>query len=316
MALRRGLFAGMSPEVGWLKAFVLLLPFVFPLSPSPLSPCFCLLKFVPLEQRVDPGRIEPSVRSIPKIISALEDMIPGSLANIKRVYDCVFDRTVTVSQPEVAEMTKLYENSQRMMAIAFANEMADACIPHGIDPFQVAAAASTKPFGYLPVTPSIGVGGHCIPVNPYYLQSNGDFPLLIACTEKMRDRPGAIARRAIKSLNIDSKLTDSDSGINIPPNILVVGVGFKRGEAVLSNSPGVQLIQELANTDQVNVMWADPLVNQDAVPVAPRLPDHDWTKEGLEDFDIIIVAVNQVGLDLELLKSLKKRVKVQTWATP
>src|SRR5438046_566804 len=102
-------------------------------------------------------------------------------------------------------MTKLYENCQRMICIAYANEMADACIAHGISPFEVCSAAATKPFGYLPFSPSLGVGGHCIPVNPYYLFSSlgpqrlqpsaigatdsGSFPLLRAATEKMWSRP-------------------------------------------------------------------------------------------------------------------------------
>ncbi|KXJ84899.1 hypothetical protein Micbo1qcDRAFT_128895, partial [Microdochium bolleyi] len=119
-------------------------------------------------ERVDPGRTEPPAFAIPKIISGLDDVVPGSLASIARLYSAAFDRIVPVSKPEVAEMTKLYENCQRMMCIAYTNEMADACGPHGIDPFEVVEAAASKPFGYMPYTPGPGVGGHCIPVNPYY----------------------------------------------------------------------------------------------------------------------------------------------------
>jgi len=141
--------------------------------------------------------VRPPARSIPKVVSGLDDCVPGSLDRIARLYGKVFDQVVKVSRPEVAEMTKLYENCQRMMAIAYANEMADACIPHGIDPFEVASAAATKPFGYLPITPSLGVGGHCIPVNPFYLFSNCDFPLLRAATEKMLNRPAAKDQRLL-----------------------------------------------------------------------------------------------------------------------
>lgn len=90
-----------------------------------------------MAQRVDPGRTEPPVKSIPKIISGLDDILPGSLDAINRIYSTIFDNVVTVSKPEVAEMMKLYENCQRMVCIAYANEMADACIPHGIDPYEV-----------------------------------------------------------------------------------------------------------------------------------------------------------------------------------
>lgn len=84
------------------------------------------------------------MRCIPKIISGLDS---ASTASIWRLYHPVFDTMVRVSRPEVAELTKLYENCQPMINIAFANEMADACAPHGIGPFEVARAAATKPFG-------------------------------------------------------------------------------------------------------------------------------------------------------------------------
>ncbi|UZP36631.1 hypothetical protein NXS19_004447 [Fusarium pseudograminearum] len=87
-------------------------------------------------ERVDPGRTFPPVKSIPKIISGLDDILPGSLDTIYRLYSTIFDNVVKVSKPEVAEMMKLYENCQRMVCIAYANEMADACIPHGIDPYE------------------------------------------------------------------------------------------------------------------------------------------------------------------------------------
>lgn len=115
----------------------------------------------------------------PQNYFSLDDIVPGSLESISKPYSTVFESIVPVSRPEVAEMTKLYENYQRMAMIAYANEMADACIPHGVDPFEVSSAA-TKPFGYAPFAPSLGVGGHCIPINPYYLLSNSTFPLLQA----------------------------------------------------------------------------------------------------------------------------------------
>ncbi|KAK1964362.1 nucleotide sugar dehydrogenase [Colletotrichum sublineola] len=261
-------------------------------------------------ERVDPGRVEPPCHAIPKIVSGLDDCIPGSLASIMRLYGQVFDRLVPVSRTEVAEMMKLYENCQRMMCIAFANEMADACIPHGIDPYEVAAAASTKPFGYMPFTPSLGVGGHCIPVNPYYLLSNSAFPLLEAAAEKMAARPAAIAERAIASLKKDAKTGAARALVR--PRVLVVGVGFKAGQSVLSNSPGVDLVQSFVRSGEVDVMFADPLVKQNAVPAAPRLADEKWNCETLETFDMIIVSFRQHGLDFGVLEGLRG-VKVEMW---
>ncbi|KAK4450919.1 hypothetical protein QBC34DRAFT_296324 [Podospora aff. communis PSN243] len=250
-------------------------------------------------ERVDPGRTDPPMRSIPKVISGLT---PTSLTAITRLYAPVFDRLVPVSRPEVAEMMKLYENCQRMMNIAFANEMADACIPHAIDPFEVADAAATKPFGYMPFTPSAGVGGHCIPVNPYYLLSNSEFPLLRAAAEKMGARPGQIARRVVEGLLPGRK-----------GRVLVVGVGFKRGQSVLSNSPGVEVVRALKEAEGVEVAFADPLVKQSVCEGVERLGDGQWRKEVLETFDVIVVVVRQVGLDFGVLEQLEG-VKVEMWA--
>ncbi|ROT38091.1 nucleotide sugar dehydrogenase [Sodiomyces alkalinus F11] len=279
LAQERGFFAGMSPE------------------------------------RVDPGRAEPPANAIPKIVSGLDDVAPGSLDAITRLYEQVFDRVVPVSRPEVAEMTKLYENCQRMMCVAFANEMADACVPHGVDPYEVCRAASTKPFGYMPFTPSLGVGGHCIPVNPYYLLSNSHFPLLQAATERMRARPAAIAQRAILCVSPPLPLSHQPPP---KPRILVVGMGFKRGQSHLANSPGLELAKTLLASRKVGVAWADPLVKQEAIPQIEKLDDRrHWTAEALRQrFHRVIVAFRQEGLDFSVLEELASEggeVQVEMW---
>ncbi|KAF7557786.1 hypothetical protein G7Z17_g424 [Cylindrodendrum hubeiense] len=270
VAMARGLFAGMSPE------------------------------------RVDPGRTEPPVKSIPKIISGLDDILPGSLDAINRIYSTIFDNVVTVSKSEVAEMMKLYENCQRMVCIAYANEMADACIPHGIDPYEVCAAASTKPFGYMPYAPGLGVGGHCIPVNPFYLLSNSNFPLLEACSVAMNNRPAKLAQRLLASLPQERMSS------NRAPHILVVGMGFKAGQSQLDNSPGVDLARSLAVSGAVKLTWADSLVKQEAIPQIPRLGDELWNKRFLETFDVIVVAMKQHKMDFDLLNKLEG-VRVESW---
>jgi len=265
-------------------------------------------------ERVDPGRTDPPAHTIPKIISGLDDVVPGSLDAITHLYSAVFDTVVPVSRPESAEMTKLYENCQRMMGIAFANEMADACLAHAVDPFEVCGAARTKPFGYLPFSPSLGVGGHCIPVNPYYLLSNSSFPLLESATEKMRARPALIARRALEKLKVRVPVATA-AGAERRPSILVVGMGFKPGQSHLSNSPGLELAKSLVLSNGADVWWADPLVKQEAVPQIPRLPDAEWTAELLQErFDMIIVGFRQVGLDFGVLGRLRG-VQVEMWCS-
>lgn len=270
IAAARGFFAGMSPE------------------------------------RVDPGRTEPPAHSIPKIVSGLDDAVPGSLDKIAALYSSAFDTVVRVSRPEVAEMMKLYENCQRMIGIAYANEMADACVSHGIDPFEVCKAAATKPFGYLPFTPSVGVGGHCIPVNPYYLFSNNEFPLLREATEKMRNRPAQLAMRL--AYDLVGRLD-----LSRKPRVLVVGIGFKAGQSHLSNSPGVELVKGLVLSGQVDVSWIDPLVKGESFPQVFRVDRQCWNKEYLEaSFEEIVVCVKQHGLDFGLLSKLDK-VHITNW---
>ncbi|KPI42693.1 UDP-N-acetyl-D-glucosamine 6-dehydrogenase [Cyphellophora attinorum] len=248
-------------------------------------------------ERVDPGRTNIAYDSIPKIISGLNS---ESLAAIADLYRPVFSNIVSVSSVEVAEMTKLYENCQRMISIAYVNEMADACLSHNIDPMEVCEAASTKPFGYQPYTPSLGVGGHCIPVNPFYLLSNSQWPCLELATRKMRSRPANIGDRIMADLmqRIPSRR----------PRILVVGVGFKKGQSVLSNAPGVDLIVHLLSTYDVYIEFADPLVAESALPYVPKLEDPAaWNTSNIdESFDAVVVAVAQDGLDLTLLKQLRK----------
>jgi nucleotide sugar dehydrogenase len=341
LASRMGFFAGMSPE------------------------------------RVDPGRADPPLTKIPKILSGLDDIIPGSLEVITRLYSEVFETIIPVSSPEVAEMTKLYENCQRMMGIAFANEMADACITHEIDPYEVSKAAASKPFGYMPFEPGLGLGGHCIPVNPYYLFCNSEFPLLKAATQKMEQRPEMIAERVLESLfypehedyfsmtkssevrlrytqgnfvehketpqvttirSIDPSATKDVGRIQVAPEyetaaaapavdlkfgasqitvvtrpqVLIVGVGFKPGQSHLVNSPGLRVAQALLKSDRVDIMYADALVEQSAVPSIPRFDLDRWSKGELEAFDSIIVSFKQRGLDMSVLDELEG-VRVERW---
>lgn len=223
-----------------------------------------------------------------------------------------------VSKPEVADVTKLYENCQRMTCIAYANEMADACRSLSItlsdknttsahinvDPWEVANAAATKPFGFQPYMPSLGVGGHCIPVNPYYLLSNTKFLLLEMCTKRMEDRQNRIG---------DDIMAILGSKISRRSNILIVGLGFKRGQSMLSNSPGKALAVHLFATHDVYVEWADPLVEQSAVLFVPRFDDSTWSEGALQRFDAIVVAVDQPGLDYEVLDKVQHTGTYVEW---
>ncbi|KAK4993559.1 hypothetical protein LTR66_005987 [Elasticomyces elasticus] len=235
-------------------------------------------------ERVDPGRQFPAFQAIPKVISGID---PSSLQAVHQLYERVFDHLVPVSSLEVAEMTKLYENCQRMVCAAYANEMSDACASLGIDGWEVSKAAASKPFGYLPFQPGPGVGGHCIPVNPYYLLQTCDMPVLQHATESTWQRPLEIVERLVRVLERKRGATGSRrrmSARNI--RVLVVGVAFKRGQNVLYYSPGVAAVQSLIRDHDLDVEFADPLVDQVALPYVPRLDTSvNWNKEHLEKFD-------------------------------
>lgn len=195
-------------------------------------------------ERVDPGRTEPPMEEIPKVISGLD---PQSLQVCKDIYKSVFNKVVPVSSPETAEMCKLYENCFRMVNIAYVNEIADLCGNLGIDVHEMIDAASTKPFGFMPFRPGVGVGGHCIPVNPYYLFKSGDLPVLRYSTTLMENRPIEKAREIVEKYN--------------PSNILITDIGFKKGESLLTNSPRYTLYLQLKALGK-NVKVYDPIVQK------------------------------------------------------
>jgi nucleotide sugar dehydrogenase len=193
-------------------------------------------------ERIDPGRSFPLMQDIPKIISGIDT---ESLQKIAEIYKCVFKNVVQVSSLECAEMCKLYENCFRMVNIAYVNEIADMCESLGIDSNEMIAASSTKPFGFMPFTPGLGVGGHCIPVNPYYLLKDGHLPVLEISTKLMETRPKVKAQGILKKFP------------NAQKNLLV-GIAFKKGENIIDNSPSFALYTELKKTKTVKAY--DPFV--------------------------------------------------------
>ncbi|KJX99438.1 hypothetical protein TI39_contig358g00009 [Zymoseptoria brevis] len=220
-------------------------------------------------ERVDPGRKFPAFRKITKIISGID---PRSLEAVHQLYGRMFDHLIPVSSLEAAEMTKLYENGQRMVCAAYANEMADACTSLNIDGWEVSRAAASKPFGYLPFWPEPGIRGPCIPVNPCYLPRTCNMPILQHTTEISWRRPSEIVGRLMRDIEDKWGMTGAQpllSGSTI--RIFIVGVGFKKGQTVLDNSPGVAAIQCLLREYNVDVEFADPLVDQAALTCVPKL---------------------------------------------
>lgn len=245
-------------------------------------------------ERVDPGRTQPHPREIPKIISALTET---ALLNMHKIYSQAFETVIPVSTPEVAEMTKLFENCYRMVNIAFVNEIADACAKQNIDVDEVVAAAATKPFGFQSFKPGLGVGGHCIPINPHYLMVNNDLPVLRRATADTWARPRLFAKEFYKHCQ---QLSDQ-------PRILVIGMGFKPGQSVISCSPGVAFADELQNLGCHGLAFYDPLVSQSQLPMIRKLSEDEYSADLVDAlFDAVAVCTKQDKVDWLVLKKLTR----------
>lgn len=260
---------------------------------SEFSGCGIYVGFSP--ERVDPGRVEPPTHEIPKIISGL-NMV--SLVSIREFYSPVFSRLVEVSSTETAEMCKLYENCFRLVNIAYVNEISDACNRIGINPQEMIAASATKPFGFMPFYPGLGVGGHCIPNNPYYLMKNNKdiLPIVDQSIKLMETRPKSKAKQIIDKYFFN--------------NVLIIGIGFKPGESLTVNSPGLSLVKELEALGKDVFCW-DPLVSQ-AEKISKRksglkfIPNHVTLDYLNTHFDLIVVANKQQGIDFNLVNEYQQ----------
>ncbi|NDH68915.1 MAG: nucleotide sugar dehydrogenase [Gammaproteobacteria bacterium] len=201
-------------------------------------------------------------------------------------YNSICDSVITVTSPEVAEAAKLLENSFRLVNIALVNQIAQVCSASAVDVNEVIDAAATKPYGFMPFRPGVGVGGHCIPVDPLYLSwwanENGVKTTVIEVADEVnQDMPKYVAERAIQLV---------DSSIKTP-RVLVLGVAYKPGVSDVRETPATDLIKQLINLG-ANVAWHDPLV-------------HLWNGETSTDIDwvcdVAILSTNQPGIELKKL---------------
>ncbi|KAI9142290.1 hypothetical protein BKA69DRAFT_1151762 [Paraphysoderma sedebokerense] len=203
----------------------------------------------------------------------------------------VFNSLHSVNTLETAEMTKLFENCFRMINIAYVNEMADACVKLDADPTEVVKAASTKPFGYMPFYHGAGAGGHCIPVNPYYLFANNDMPPLRLATKRTELRPTLLGHKLMQSYPSANEFVLS---------------------SVLDHSPSVAIASVLHEADKL-ISYHDPLVSQSQLPWLKKLSETDWTESYLvKNFDLVVVVMLQKEVDFSILDAIQNVVPVET----
>jgi UDP-N-acetyl-D-glucosamine dehydrogenase len=246
--------------------------------------------FASAPERVNPGDPVWNQKNTPRLIGAVNAQ---SRNRALAFYESICDFVVPVSSPEVAEAAKLLENTFRLVNIALVNEFTQLCSVSGISVNEVIDAASSKPYGFMSFRPGVGVGGHCIPVDPLYLtwwaRQNGlHAPLVESADAINRRMPNYIGERALELLN----------PAIISPRILILGVAYKFGIADVRETP-ISILRDYLMDKGVTVAWHDPLVKiwEDTFPV-----DLDYP------CDLAILATKQPGMDLE--KLFNKGIKV------
>jgi UDP-N-acetyl-D-glucosamine dehydrogenase len=241
------------------------------------------LYFASAPERVNPGDPFWNQKNTPRLVGAINK---ASQAKALAFYESICDAAVTVASPEVAEAAKLLENTFRLVNIALINEFTQICSSHEINVQEVIDAASSKPYGFMPFRPGVGVGGHCIPVDPLYLtwwaRQNGGKAEFIEFADSINlEMPKYVAHRAL-SMVIPS--------IN-KPKILILGVAYKPGIGDVRETP-VSKLRDHLKAQGAQVAWHDPLVQlwEGSKPV-----DIDW------ECDVAILATKQPGMDIEQL---------------
>jgi len=237
-------------------------------------------------ERVDPGNLDFSVLNTPRIVSGITQNASYATHDFYRTF-CNF--VTIVETPEVAETAKLLENTFRQVNIALVNQMALITEKLGISIHNVINAAATKPFGFMKFSPGLGVGGHCIPVDPtYLLHAAKEAGVPATFIELANDVNDGMVNRIIEI--VESRVGESLAG----KNVCVVGLTYKPDIADLRESPSIRLISKLRAMGS-NVKWNDSLVS-------------GWNGEissAVSEGDIVIIATRHSNLELEMVRRAK-----------
>ena len=247
-------------------------------------------------ERVDPGNKKYSISNTPKVVGGI-DSTSTKLAEL--LYRQVADVVVPVSSTEVAEITKLFENVFRSVNIALVNELAQLCEKMGISVWEVIDAASSKPFGYMPFYPGPGIGGHCIPLDPYYLANKAseyDFHTrFIELAADINERmPYYVTSRIMEVLNSRGKSLKG-------AKVLVLGVAYKKDVGDARESPSLKLIHLLGEKG-ANVEYNDPYIPRVQLG-QDTLVSVELAEQYLSSVDCIIIATAHSCYDYQYIMS-------------
>lgn len=244
-------------------------------------------------EREDPGNDTVARRDIPKVIGGLN---PTATELGSKLYGTIFNRTIPVSAPAVAEMTKLLENIYRCVNIALVNELKVLCLRMGINIWEVIEAASTKPFGFQPFYPGPGLGGHCIPIDPFYLSWKAkeyDFHtrFIELAGEVNLGMPYFVVQSTAAALNKQRKTLNG-------ANVLVLGVAYKKDIDDLRESPSLTII-ELLQKEGANVRYNDPYFAYVGRGRKYDLQMSNTPLENLAQYDCVIIVTDHSDYDYE-----------------
>src|SRR5512133_3797858 len=240
-------------------------------------------------ERVDPGRTDWTTHNTPKVVGGLT---PACTERAAELYRGAVETVVPVSSPEAAELTKLLENIFRAVNIALVNELAQLCDRMQIDVWEVVGAAATKPFGFMSFQPGPGLGGHCIPLDPYYLSWKAreyDFYTeFIELAGKVNENmPYWCLGKIARALNAHEKALKGSK-------VQILGVSYKSDIDDTRESPALKLI-ELLQADGADVSYHDPFV--------PELPEHGLSSTPLDPAaaDCVVIVTAHSGIDYDAL---------------
>jgi UDP-N-acetyl-D-glucosamine dehydrogenase len=245
-------------------------------------------------ERVDPGNKAFTTRNIPKVIGGIT---PRCTELATLLYQQFVERTVPVSTPETAEMVKLLENTFRNVNIALANEIAKMCQTLNINVWEVIEAAKTKPFGFMSFYPGPGLGGHCIPVDPYYLtwkaKLNGFEPRLIELATIINSQmPGFTVDRIADALNKAKKSLNGS-------RILALGIAYKRDVSDTRESAALEVVRLLMEHG-ADVSYADPYVSEIAIG-GENFVSAALTPQLLQSMDCVVILTDHSVFDYAMI---------------
>lgn len=252
-------------------------------------------------ERVDPGSKKYTIKNTPKVVGGIN---PESTHLAELLYRQIAERVIPVSSPEVAEMTKVFENVFRSVNIALVNELAQLCQRMGISVWEVIDAASSKPFGYMTFYPGPGVGGHCIPLDPYYLADKAmeyDFHtrFIELAAEINEQMPYYVTSRIMEALNNQGKgLKES--------KVLVLGLAYKKDVEDMRESPSLKLI-ELLSEKGAEVSYNDPYVPRVQFPWGIQT-SVSLSEKCLSTIDCTVIATDHSCYNLEQIAGWSKLV--------